>query len=77
MAKNVYKVPVKQWKKWSKQAQGVFNRSYHFFIGNQGLMTHPKTERVLRWRWKTTAWNAAWIAASAVDDVVPTKVVDV
>lgn len=76
MAKNIFKVPKKQWSRWSELARGVFNRSYQFFVGNQDKMLHPKAKASTKEQWKTTAWNAAWIAADACDDTIPDGVID-
>ena len=64
---NCYGVRDSVWKKWSRNARLVFNITYAFIIDNQDLMVHPNTKKVLRYQWKTTAWNAAWIAANATD----------
>lgn len=71
------KVPKKQWSKWSKRAQAVFNRCYKFFRTSQWAMVHPKAPTLNARLWDTTAYNAAWIAADAVDNIVPTKIVEV
>lgn len=62
---NLYRVPVKQWDKWSAVGRQVFNEVYSSMVGNQWLFLHPKQEKMSRSHWKTTAWNAAWTAASA------------
>lgn len=77
MTKNVNRVPKKKWTKWSKAAREVFNRCYAFFIGKQEIMNHPKAKKLPTEHWRTVAWNAAWIAADACDDTVPTEIVDV
>lgn len=76
-AVNSFRVPVKQWRKWSATARTVFNRVYDFVLSNQPLMSHPKAEPVKPAHWKTASWNAAWIAADAVDDAIPTVVEDI
>lgn len=64
--RNRYAVPVKQWRKWSVGARRVFNELYSSMIQNQDLFMHPSQAGLVSKRnWKTTAWNAAWIAASA------------
>lgn len=75
--RNLYKVPLKQWRKWSETARTVFNRVYDFAYNNQPLVTHPKAEKVKPTHWKTVAWNVAWIAADAVDDTIPDVIEDV
>lgn len=71
-ARNTYKVPVKQWRKWSRIARTVFNRVYNFAINNPELILHPQAVKTTKpAHWKTIAWNAAWIAADATDDSLP------
>jgi hypothetical protein len=67
MTPNPYKVQQGQWKKWSEQARGVFN-SVYAAMSDQRLFIHPKAAKVSREHWQTTRWNAAWIAAEAVDE---------
>lgn len=40
-------------------------------------VNHPKAPKLPVNQWKTVAWNAAWIAADACDDTIPTEIVDV
>lgn len=63
MIKNVNKVSNSQWKKWSNESRDMFNALFDFMVNNQDLMLHPKTTLVSDEQWRTTAWNAAWIAA--------------
>ena len=67
---NCYKVPLKQWAKWSQRAQDLFNAVYSDMYDNQSLFQHPKALEIETAHWKTTAWNAAWTAANAVDDTI-------
>jgi hypothetical protein len=62
---NVFHVPVKQWRKWGPLGKKVFNEVYSAMAGNQKLFLHPHAEKLSRRMWKTTCWNAAWIAADA------------
>lgn len=71
---NHNRVPQKVWLKWSVTARTVFNRTYDFMMNNQGVMLHPKMEKPSPQHWKTICWNAAWIAADAVDNALPTDV---
>jgi hypothetical protein len=48
---NPYKVPKAQWRKWSA-----------IMISNMSLFQHPKANPPTSEWWKTTAWNAAWVA---------------
>lgn len=77
MIKNKNRVPKKQWSKWSKEAKAIFNDCYDFFFNNQGLVMHPKAHELKPDHWKTVAWNAAWIAADACDECIPTEFVEV
>jgi DNA topoisomerase IB len=77
MTKNINRVPKKQWSKWSDRARVIFNRCYGFFMGNQDISNHPKAKKLPPAHWKTVAWNAAWIAADACDNTIPTEFVDV
>ena len=77
MTKNVNRVPKKQWMKWSTNARLAFNRSYEFIYNNQDLIIHPRAATASPFHWKTIAWNAAWIAADAIDDSIPTEIVTV
>lgn len=74
---NNFKAPTKQWRKWSETARAVFNRVYDFAIENPTLMLHPRAEVPKPAHWKTVAWNAAWVAADAVDGAIPTQVEDI
>jgi hypothetical protein len=65
---NVHKVPQKQWRKWSYHAKRVFNELFSAMSRNQWTFTHPKAEERPATQWNTTAWNAAWLAADAVDE---------
>ncbi|QOJ33903.1 MAG: hypothetical protein HRU82_02590 [Nitrospira sp.] len=74
--KNSYRVPKKQWERWNICQRDVFNRTYIFMLENQGLFHHPKQKDLNPQFWKTTCWNAAWIAADAVvGEVPPSKTV--
>lgn len=63
--KNKHKVPAKQWKRWSAHARLVFNTVFGA-MRDQSLYLHPKATPAKREHWRTTRWNAAWIAADAV-----------
>lgn len=69
--KNSYKVPLKKWRTWSVKAREVFNSVYRQMTDNPELYWHPKATKVSKVWWTTTAWNASWIAADAVDDQIP------
>jgi len=63
---NVHKVPAKQWRRWGDRARRVFNAVYSS-MSDQQLFAHPKAEKIRPAFWKTTRWNAAWIAADAAE----------
>lgn len=64
---NTHKVPRRQWKKWTVVGKHVFNKTFKFMIDNPDLFYHPETIRRARQlpdkEFRTTAWNAAWMAA--------------
>lgn len=66
---NLYKVPMRQWRKWDAGSRKVFNEVYSSMNRSQGIFTHPKQEQMPRQQWKTICWNAAWTAASASEKV--------
>lgn len=66
MASNRYRVPKRQWRKWSALARSVFNEVYYIMKNNHSLFLHPKQEQAKKDHWRTTAYNAAWTAADAV-----------
>lgn len=61
--KNAWKVPLKQWRKWSQRGRMVFNYTFAVMRPSQTVMTHPKAPKLPKPQWQTVAWNAAWIAA--------------
>jgi len=70
-AKNVNRVPQSAWRKWSESARASFNVVYAFIHANEAVMTHPAAPVATPAHWKTLAWNSAWIAADAVDKLLP------
>jgi hypothetical protein len=66
VVRNKYKVPLKQWKKWSLDSKLLFNLVYSQMVNNQFLYTHPKGIINKQWAWRTTAYNAAWTAAETL-----------
>ncbi len=64
---NTYKVPKRQWRKWSDSAHNVFNTLYQAMRDDQELYNAtPGAPQLPRDAWRTVAWNAAFIAACAV-----------
>jgi hypothetical protein len=65
---NKYKVPKKQWDRWSSDAKRVFNALYHSMRPSmQFVFIHPEARAYPQKHWDTTRWNAAWEAACLVD----------
>lgn len=64
---NDFDVPADVWGSWTDRAKDVFNRLYWYMIQNQSIFKHPQAPVLEDEHWKTTAWNAAWIAANATD----------
>lgn len=66
--KNRFKVPLKQWNKWSNHARRVFN-TVHLSLRHsmQPLLVHPKAAIMHKEHWHTIRWNAAWLAADAAN----------
>lgn len=65
--KNTHKAGKFQWAKWSHTARFVFNSTYELML-DQSLFKHPEAPYVKDDHWKTTAWNAAWMAACHADE---------
>lgn len=62
---NKFKVPKKAWGSWTLVAKHVFNKTYESMTKEPESFLHPKqTPAPLLEHFKTTAWNASWIAAS-------------
>lgn len=65
---NKYKVPARQWKKWSRLAQKVFNNVFESMRPSmQHAFHHPEAQLLPSKHWSTVRWNAAWIAACAAN----------
>ena len=75
--RNQNRVPRAQWRKWTNAARRVFNDTYAFMMKNPDLITHPAMPKPKPFHWTTLAWNAAWIAADALNGELPTEVITV
>lgn len=65
---NKFKVPSKQWKKWSNHARKVFNEMMKSATPHkQWMFLHPQQPTLPAKHWATTQWNFAWIAAGIAD----------
>ena len=64
-AENAFKVPARQWKKWTLVGRHVFNKTFETMRDNQSLFLHTELQdqKMPDKLWRTTAWNAAWISA--------------
>ncbi len=61
---NRFKVPLKQWNKWTNHAKNVFNKLYHEMRpSNQWAFSHPKMLPMPKEYWDVLRWNAAFTAA--------------
>lgn len=70
MAKNVHKVPAKQWKRWGQFGQAQFNRTYRALMGARHMLFHPKTAPMPFKQFTTIAWNASWLAADEASAIL-------
>lgn len=66
-ARNRFKVPLKQWRKWSALARSVFNNVFTSMT-DQSVITNPSGPKMTAAQWRTVRWNAAWLAADAVKE---------
>lgn len=66
MVINLHGVGKSQWKKWTKDGRRVFNDLYEYSVNNERLFNHPETILLADERWKTVAWNHAWMAADFI-----------
>lgn len=65
---NKFKVPAKEWAKWSNAAKAVFNKLYDAMRPSmQWVFSHPGMLPLPKEHWKTIRWNAAWEAAFIVN----------
>lgn len=69
MVENKHGIAKNQWKKWDEDSRDLFNKVFQYLNNNQELFLHPKTRPVPEKEWKTTAWNAAWIAADTLKEM--------
>jgi len=74
---NKFGVGARKWKNWPDICQRVFNETYYVMYHNQSMFMHPKGKENPDLHWKTTAWNAAWVAADAcqqaLKDIIAVK----
>ena len=70
-ALNPNKVPASEWRKWSDLGRHTFNTVFFELYRHRTMFAHPKARSVPMEHWRTTAWNAAWVAADAVREHEP------
>jgi hypothetical protein len=63
---NKFKVGSSTWGGWSNAAKRTFNLTYAG-LRSQSIMAHPKAAPMPKGHWDTIRWNAAYVAACAVD----------
>ena len=64
MAKNTHKVPKKQWAKWNKNEQAVFNRLWY----NLTPEVLPTGKEMTQKEFNVLRWNTCWIAADMMKE---------
>lgn len=69
-SRNIYRVQPRQWRKWNAKARETFNWLFGLMTKQPELFAHPKAPKQRPEHRKTTAWNAAWLAADAVTDAM-------
>ena len=71
---NRNKVPKKQWTKWNKkEVRLLFNILYEAMLDRPEDFRHRKAEAegpINQKYWGVTAWNAAWTAASILNNIL-------
>jgi len=64
---NKYKVEV--WTEWNEQQRRLFTELYERMVESPWAFQHPLAVAVEGGHWRTTAWNAAWMAADMLKGV--------
>jgi hypothetical protein len=54
--------------KWTRHQREVFRILNNAMLTNQSIFMHPKADMIPTNHWGTIAWNAAWMAAEAVEN---------
>jgi hypothetical protein len=68
MAKNVHKIPKRQWKKWNKDEQAMFNRLWGYLTPCDLLPDYiPMTLK----QFNVLRWNICWTVASMMKEWRP------
>jgi len=64
MAKNTHNVPKKQWNKWNKNEQAMFNRLWYNLSPCLSGLTENATQRAFN----VLRFNVCWMAADTMRD---------
>lgn len=65
---NIYKVPVKAWRKWCVTARATFNSTYDYM--REGVLFPELFNQLSNNTKRVVAWNAAWLAADNMNHVI-------
>jgi len=65
--RNMYRVPPRQWRKWSIVARGTFNKTFTTLRKDIDLYRPKPAAPVSKKDNTTMAWNCAWLAADCAD----------
>ena len=65
---NHHRVPAAKWRKLCPLSRQALNETYDLIRLTQNILLHPKTALVTARRWKTTAWNIAWLVADNLEE---------
>lgn len=63
---NVYKVPAKQWNKWSVDAKVHFNNLFGGVAQAKDILI-PHGKDISDKAWQVACWNICWLSADGVD----------
>lgn len=61
---------------WTEEQNALFDRLYRHMLANQDVFVHPEAPSVDGAHWKTTCWNAAWMAVMFSSNCLPIVCVD-
>lgn len=60
---NKFKVHQTAWSTWTQIGRDTFNGVFEIMRDGQQQFLHPKQDALSAQKWRTVAWNAAWVAA--------------
>lgn len=67
--RNTYRVPKKQWNRWSSQAKEMFNVTYRLIKENAEHLYPPGRCNLIPKELSVLAWNVAWLTAENFDNI--------